>query len=154
MKTAIILFNLGGPDAPESIKKFRLNLFNAPAIIRAPFFIRFWLSRLIAASGLKTSQKNYAFIGGKSPLLEITQGQAKALQDRLTDIGARCFIAMRYWHPFAAETIAEVKAFAPDQILLLPLYPHFSTTTTGSSLTNWRWSADKGPAKATVPFCI
>lgn len=154
MKTAIILFNLGGPDAPESIKKFRLNLFNDPAIIRAPFFIRFWLSRLIAASGLKTSQKNYAFIGGKSPLLEITQGQAKALQDRLTDIGARCFIAMRYWHPFAAETIAEVKAFAPDQILLLPLYPHFSTTTTGSSLTNWREQAAKaGLVVPTTTIC-
>ncbi len=149
MKTAIVLFNLGGPDAPESIKKFRLNLFSDPAILRAPFFIRFWLSRLIAASNLKTSQSNYALIGGKSPLLEITQRQATALQNRLTGIGARCFIAMRYWHPFAAETIAELKAFAPDQILLLPLYPQFSTTTTGSSLNDFREQAAK--ANLVVP---
>jgi ferrochelatase len=154
MKTAIVLFNLGGPDAPESIKKFRLNLFSDPAIIRAPIFIRFWLSRLIAASGLETSQNSYALIGGKSPLLGITQGQAEALQDRLSDIGAKCFIAMRYWHPFAAETIAEVKAFAPDQILLLPLYPQFSTTTTGSSLTNWREAAAAaGLAVPTTTIC-
>jgi ferrochelatase len=143
MKTAIVLFNLGGPDAPESVRKFRLNLFNDPAIIRAPIFIRFWLSRLLAASGAKTAEKNYAFIGGRSPLLSITQTQAAALQERLTDIGAKCFIAMRYWHPFAHETIAEVAAFAPDQILLLPLYPQFSTTTTGSSLNNWREQAAK-----------
>jgi ferrochelatase len=154
MKTAIVLFNLGGPDAPESVRKFRLNLFSDPAILRAPFFIRFFLSRLIAASGLKASQKNYAFIGGKSPLLEITQRQAAALQNRLTGIGARCFIAMRYWHPFAAETIAELKAFAPDQILLLPLYPQFSTTTTGSSLTNWHEAAAKaGLIVPTTTIC-
>jgi ferrochelatase len=154
MKTAIVLFNLGGPDAPESIRKFRLNLFSDPAIIRAPIFIRFWLSRLLAASGAKTSEKNYAFIGGKSPLLAITQTQATALQNRLTDIGAKCFVAMRYWHPFAAETIAEVAAFAPDQILLLPLYPQFSTTTTGSSLNNWREQAAKaGLVAPTTTIC-
>jgi ferrochelatase len=141
MKTAIVLFNLGGPDAPASVKKFRQNLFNDPAIIPAPFFIRFWLSRLIAASGAKASEKNYAFLGGKSPLLATTKQQAAALENRLTDIGAKCFIAMRYWHPFAAETVAEVAEFAPDQILLLPLYPQFSTTTTGSSLNNWREQA-------------
>jgi ferrochelatase len=154
MKTAIVLFNLGGPDAPESVRKFRLNLFNDPAILRTPFFIRFWLSRLIAASGLKASEKSYGLIGGKSPLLEITQRQAIALQDRLTDIGAKCFIAMRYWHPFAAETIAELQAFAPDQILLLPLYPQFSTTTTGSSVTNWHEAAAKaGLAVPTTTLC-
>ncbi len=153
MKTAIILFNLGGPDAPESIDKFRVNLFNDPAIIGAPFFIRFWLSRLIAASSAKAAKKNYALIGSRSPLLDITRTQALALQNRLNAIdgalNAKCFIAMRYWHPFAAETIAELKAFAPDQILLLPLYPQFSTTTTGSSLNDWRDQAAK--AGLTVP---
>ena len=84
MKTAIVLFNLGGPDSPESIKKFRLNLFNDPAIIRAPIFIRFWLSRLIAASSAEDAEKNYALLGGKSPLLDITQSQAAALQSRLS----------------------------------------------------------------------
>ena len=158
MKTAIVLFNLGGPDSPESIKKFRLNLFNDPAIIRAPIFIRFWLSRLIAASSAEDAEKNYALLGGKSPLLDITQSQAAALQSRLSeiagDIGARCFVAMRYWHPFASETIAEVAAYAPDQILLLPLYPQFSTTTTGSSLTDWREQAAKaGLSVPTTTIC-
>jgi ferrochelatase len=158
MKTAIVLFNLGGPDSPESIKKFRLNLFNDPAIIRAPIFIRFWLSRLIAASSAEDAEKNYALLGGKSPLLDITQSQAAALQNRLSetagDIGARCFVAMRYWHPFASETIAEVAAYAPDQILLLPLYPQFSTTTTGSSLTDWReQAATAGLAVPTTTIC-
>jgi ferrochelatase len=158
MKTAIVLFNLGGPDAPESVQKFRLNLFNDPAIIRAPIFIRFWLSRLIAASSAKAAEKNYALIGGKSPLLAITQSQASALQNRLReiacDIGAKCFVAMRYWHPFAAETVAAVAAFAPDQILLLPLYPHFSTATTGSSLTDWHEQAAKaGLAVPSTTIC-
>jgi ferrochelatase len=143
MKTAIMLFNLGGPDGLESVEKFRINLFSDPAIIRAPVFIRFWLARLIAGRGAKAALKNYALMGGGSPLLELTRAQARALEGRLEDIGARCFIAMRYWHPFADETIAEVKAFAPDRILLLPLYPQFSTTTTGSSLKDFREQAAK-----------
>jgi ferrochelatase len=141
MKTAIVLFNLGGPDVPESVKKFRINLFSDPAIIRAPIFIRFWLSRLIAASSTEAAEKNYALLGGKSPLLALTQGQAGALEAELAGIGAKCFIAMRYWHPLAAEAIRAVAEFAPDHIVLLPLYPQFSTTTTGSSLSDWREQA-------------
>jgi ferrochelatase len=154
MKTAIVLFNLGGPDAPESVQKFRINLFSDPAIIRAPIFVRIWLSRLIAASSAKAARKNYAYLGGKSPLLALTQAQAQALEDQLGGFGAKCFIAMRYWHPFAAETIAEVQAYAPDHILLLPLYPQFSTTTTGSSLTDWREQAAKaGLVVPTTTLC-
>jgi ferrochelatase len=144
MKTAIVLFNLGGPDEPEAIKPFRVNLFSDPAIIRAPIFIRFWLARLIAASSSAAAVANYAVMGGRSPLLELTQKQADALEAALPDIGAKCFIAMRYWHPFAAEAVKAVKKFAPDRILLLPLYPQFSTTTTGSSLTDWHEQAAKG----------
>jgi len=144
MKTAIVLFNLGGPDEPEAIKPFRVNLFSDPAIIRAPIFIRFWLARLIAASSAANAVANYQLMGGRSPLLELTQAQADALEAALPDLGAKCFIAMRYWHPFAAETVKQVKAFAPDRILLLPLYPQFSTTTTGSSLTDWHEQAARG----------
>ncbi|WP_298222967.1 ferrochelatase [Acidocella sp.] len=137
MRTAIVLFNLGGPDRPEAIKPFRVNLFLDKAIIRAPWFIRVWLSRLIARSSSKAAYENYQLMGGKSPLLELTQAQASALEANLGP-DYRCFIAMRYWHPFARETIRELKAWAPERVLLLPLYPQFSTTTTGSSLTNWR----------------
>lgn len=142
MKIAVILFNLGGPDRPEVIKKFRINLFSDKAIIRAPWFIRIWLSRLIAASSAKTAVKNYKLMGGRSPLLDLTKKQAKALEAAL---GAdyRCFIAMRYWHPFAQETVKDVKNWAPDRVVLLPLYPQFSTTTTGSSLTDWRAASAK-----------
>jgi ferrochelatase len=152
-KTAIVLFNLGGPDKPEAVKKFRVNLFSDKAIIRAPIFIRFWLARLIAASSAKAAAENYALMGGKSPLLDHTQKQAEALEAALGD-GHKCFIAMRYWHPFAAEAVSAVKAYDPDRILLLPLYPQFSTTTTGSSLSNWREAAaTAGLAKPTTTMC-
>jgi len=152
MKTAIVLFNLGGPDSPDAIAPFRINLFSDRAIIRAPIFIRFWLARLIAASSAKTAAKNYAHLGGKSPLLAHTTAQAQALEAALPD--HKCFIAMRYWHPFAAEAAAAVKAYNPDRIILLPLYPQFSTTTTGSSLENWfEAAAQAGLAKPTTTIC-
>ncbi len=151
-RVAIVLFNLGGPDGVESIKPFRVNLFSDPAIIRAPIFIRFWLARLIAASAQKKAEAGYALMGGKSPLLELTQGQANALEAAVP--GAKCFVAMRYWHPFAAEAAAAVKKFAPDRILLLPLYPQFSTTTTGSSLRDWHEQAAKiGLVAPTTTLC-
>lgn len=142
MKTAIILFNLGGPDRPEAIKKFRVNLFSDKAIIRAPWFIRVWLSRLIAASSARAAVKNYQLMGGKSPLLALTQKQATSLETLLGN-EYRCFIAMRYWHPFARETVQQVKEWAPERVILLPLYPQFSTTTTGSSLADWRAASAK-----------
>jgi ferrochelatase len=153
MKTAIVLFNLGGPDRPEAVKPFRINLFSDKAIIRAPIFIRFWLSRLIAASSAKAAAANYELMGGKSPLLELTYRQAKALEAELGN-EVKTFIAMRYWHPFAKEAAAQVKAWNPDRILLLPLYPQFSTTTTGSSLTDWHEAAAAaGLVKPTTTLC-
>jgi len=153
MKTAIVLFNLGGPDGPESVKPFRVNLFSDKAIIRAPIFIRFWLARLIAASSAKAAAENYARMGGKSPLLELTTQQAMALQDKLGG-EAKCFIAMRYWHPFASEAARAIKAYDPDRIVLLPLYPQFSTTTTGSSLSDWHEAAAAaGLVKPTTTIC-
>jgi ferrochelatase len=154
MKLAIILFNLGGPDGPEAIKPFRVNLFSDPAIIRAPGFVRFFLARFIASLKVKEAIANYQLLGGKSPLLDITTRQARALEAALPEIDARAFVTMRYWHPFASEVAAEVKTFDPDEILLLPLYPQFSTTTTGSSVSDWHEAASKaGLMKKTQILC-
>jgi ferrochelatase len=144
-KVAIVLFNLGGPDRPEAIRPFLMNLFRDPAILRVPFFIRPLLARLIASRRVQPATENYAILGGKSPLLELTQMQARSLEAALSRSDGRlwwrCFIAMRYWHPFSAEAVQELKQFAPDRVVLLPLYPQFSTTTTGSSLAEWRVAA-------------
>jgi ferrochelatase len=140
-KVAVVLFNLGGPDRPEAIKPFLLNLFNDPAILRVPFFIRPFLARRIAAARLQPARASYAVLGGRSPLLELTRQQATALEAELGEVEAKCFIAMRYWHPFSAETAAAVRDWRPDEVVLLPLYPQYSSATTGSSLTTWREAA-------------
>ena len=142
-KIAVVLFNLGGPDKPESIRPFLLNFFSDPNIIRAPKPIRWCVARLIAYRRSKREAgDSYGILGGKSPLLENTQIQAQALQITLENSASghdyKTFIAMRYWHPMANETVEAVKAFAPDEIVLLPLYPQYSTTTTRSSLQDWQ----------------
>jgi protoporphyrin/coproporphyrin ferrochelatase len=153
-KTAIVLFNLGGPDRPEAIKPFLRNLFLDPAILRVPFFVRPFLARVIARARVAPATANYALIGGRSPLLELTRQQAAALEAALPDIDARCFIAMRYWHPFSRQAVRAVKAWGPDQVVLLPLYPQYSTTTTGSSLAAWRQAAAQaGLAVNTTTVC-
>ncbi len=153
MKTAIVLFNLGGPDGPEAVKPFRVNLFMDKAIIRAPIFVRFWLSRLIAGRTAKAAVANYALMGGRSPLLELTGQQAAALEAAVGG-ETKVFIAMRYWHPFAAEAARAVKAWDPDRVLLLPLYPQHSTTTTGSSVADWHEQAAKaGLVKPMTTLC-
>ena len=153
-RVAVVLFNLGGPDRPESIAPFLLNLFSDPAILRVPGFVRPLLARIVARARLKPATANYALLGGRSPLLELTERQAAALQAALPEWDARCFIAMRYWHPFSAETARAVKAWQPDRVLLVPLYPQFSTTTTGSSLTDWRDAAGRvGLAAETTTLC-
>jgi ferrochelatase len=152
----VVLFNLGGPDCPEAIKPFLLNLFRDPAILRVPPFVRPILARIIARARVKPATENYAILGGKSPLLELTQDQAAALDTALagTGIEARCFIAMRYWHPFSDEAARAVRAWNPDEVLLLPLYPQFSTTTTGSSLIAWREAAvQAGLARKVTTLC-
>jgi ferrochelatase len=153
-RTAIVLFNLGGPDRPEAIKPFLLNLFLDPAILRVPFFVRPFLARIIARARVAPATANYALLGGKSPLLGLTQEQAAALQAALPELDARCFIAMRYWHPFSLQAARAVKAWAPDEVVLLPLYPQYSTTTTGSSLIAWRQAAARaGLAAQTTTLC-
>ena len=140
-RIAVVLFNLGGPDGQGDVKPFLFNLFNDPAIIGLPGFVRTPLARLIAGRREATAQANYALMGGGSPLLAETRAQARALEailaERLPGDEVRAFIAMRYWSPLTEETAVEVAAFGPDEIVLLPLYPQFSTTTTESSLKRW-----------------
>jgi len=139
MKTAVVLFNLGGPDRPESVKNFLFNLFNDPLIIRLPRLLRAPLAWFISTRRNKEAQAIYGEIGGKSPILEITNSQADALSKSLKAIGMdnRVFVSMRYWHPMTDEVVKKVKAYNPNQIFLLPLYPQYSTTTTKSSLNTW-----------------
>jgi len=151
-KLAIVLFNLGGPDSPEAVKPFLRNLFRDPAIIGAPTPIREGLAWLISTLRAKSARANYAKMGGGSPLLPETRAQIAALEplmaERFPDNEIRIWPAMRYWHPFTEDVAHEVAAWRPDRTVLLPLYPHFSTTTTGSSLGAWRRAG--GPETHTV----
>jgi len=141
-KVAIILLNLGGPDSPKAIRPFLFNLFNDKAIIDMPQPFRWFLAKYISFKREPIAKEIYGHLGGRSPLLEQTQAQGTALETALAnDCDAKCFIAMRYWHPRADEIIEDVKAFGPDRIVLLPLYPQFSTTTAGSSLADWDTAA-------------
>lgn len=141
-KVAVVLFNLGGPDRQEAVEPFLYNLFNDPAIIGLPWPLRPLLARLISRRRGPVARGIYAEIGGGSPLLELTRQQAAALERELTADGeVRVFVSMRYWKPLSDETVRDVKAFGPDEIVLLPLYPQYSTTTTASSLKDWKRAA-------------
>ncbi len=143
-RIAIVLFNLGGPDSQDAVQPFLQNLFADPAILRVPAPVRFVLARLISRLRAPAVKSNYALMdqpGGGSPLLPETEAQARALEALLTDRRPgeqfRVFIAMRYWRPMTRDTAREVKAWQPDETILLPLYPQYSSTTTGSSLEEW-----------------
>lgn len=143
MKIAVVLFNLGGPDSLEAVEPFLRNLFADPAILSLPGILRRPLARWIAARRAPIAREIYAKIGGRSPILEETEAQARALEAALQAGGhqACAFVAMRAWKPFAAEAVQAVKAWAPERIVLAPLYPQFSTTTTRSSLADWNSAA-------------
>ena len=141
-RIGVVLFQLGGPDTLEAIEPFLFNLFCDPDIIDFPFarIGRKPLAKLISSTRARKVQHHYAAIGGGSPLRRFTEQQALSLQRKLTECGleARCFVAMRYWHPFTEEAIAQLRAAECDEVVLLPLYPQYSSTTTGSSLNEWR----------------
>jgi protoporphyrin/coproporphyrin ferrochelatase len=151
VKVAVVLFNLGGPDSPAAVEPFLRNLFSDAAVIPLPKLLRLPLARMIARRRAPIAQDIYRQIGGRSPILEETEAQAQALESALSTrrIEAKCFVAMRAWKPFAAETAGAVRAWQPDKIVLLPLYPQFSTTTAGSSLENWKEAARE--AQITTP---
>ncbi len=143
-KTAVVLFNLGGPDSLASVQPFLFNLFNDPAIIGLPKIFRRLLATFISRRRAPTAKLIYEEIGGKSPIVENTEAQARALEATLSGHGqVKVFSAMRYWHPFAEDVAKQVQKFRPDHVILLPLYPQFSTTTTGSSFADWKRAAAK-----------
>ncbi len=144
-KTAIVLLNLGGPDSLEAVRPFLFNLFNDPAIIGAPKLIRLAIAHLISRRRAPIAAKIYEEMGGKSPIMEQTEAQANALSNSLSDDGnTKTFICMRYWHPMSDAVVTQVKEYAPDHVILLPLYPQFSTTTSRSSLEDWKRAAETG----------
>jgi ferrochelatase len=155
-KLAVVLFNLGGPDGPRAVRPFLFNLFRDPAIIGLPAIARYPIAALIATTREKMAKANYAIMGGGSPLLPETEKQARALEAELAmtvpGVEAKCFIAMRYWNPLTGETARQVKVFAPDEIVLLPLYPQYSETTTGSSLKAWA-KTYSGSGRQTTVCC-
>jgi ferrochelatase len=149
VKTAVVLFNLGGPDSPEAVQPFLSNLFSDPAIMTVPQPLRSFLAWVIAKRRAPVARGIYAQIGGRSPILDNTQAQATALEQELGD-EHRCFIAMRYWHPRAAAVAEEVAAWEPEHVVMLPLYPQYSTTTTASSFGEWERCARRSGIGATI----
>ncbi len=154
-RIAVILLNLGAPDGPAAARPFLFNLFNDPAMIGLPAILRWPLAHFIAGRRAREASKIYETLGGGSPLLANTEMQADALQRTLDGEAAfRVFIAMRYWHPLSAGVARKVAAWRPHRVVVLPLYPHFSTTTTGSSFLAWRRAARAaGVAAPTASIC-
>ncbi len=141
-RVGVVLFQLGGPDTLEAIEPFLYNLFCDPDIIDFPFarIGRKPLAKLISTTRARKVQHHYSVIGGGSPIRRFTEQQARALEAQLRAqaVDAHCFVAMRYWHPFTEEAIARLEHAGCNQVVLLPLYPQYSSTTTGSSLNEWR----------------
>ena len=142
MKKAIILFNLGGPDKLENVEPFLFNLFNDPAILNLPTFLRYPLAKLISNRRAPVAKKIYAELGGSSPILKLTKEQSDALEIKLNQTQEedeyRCFITMRCWNPRAKDVIKDVQLYGPDEIVLMPLYPQYSAATSGSSIKEWK----------------
>jgi ferrochelatase len=155
-RVAVVLFNLGGPDRLAAVRPFLFNLFADPAIIAAPAVLRYPLALMISLLRQASARANYARMGGASPLLPETEAQAGALQAMLSTQAPSCtvktFIAMRYWRPFTQEAARAVAEFEPDEVVLLPLYPQYSTTTTASSLKAWT-TAYRGPGRVRAICC-
>ncbi len=136
--TAVVLFNLGGPDSVEAVQPFLENLFNDPDIFKLRF--QKSLARFISKNRAPKVQKEYALIGGKSPIAMWTEKQRALLEISLHKSGVECsvFVAMRYWHPLTEATAKMVEKSNYQRVILLPLYPHYSVSTTGSSYNEWK----------------
>ena len=158
-KTAVVLFNLGGPDRLDAVRPFLFNLFSDPAIINMPNPFRWLLAQFISRRREPIAKGIYTELGGGSPILGETKAQARALTDVLNasnkaDCNYRVFVCMRYWHPMSIEVAAEVQYWKPDRVVLLPLYPHFSTATTASSIHDWNKRANQiGIEAETTTVC-
>lgn len=152
-RTAVVLFNLGGPDSLQAVRPFLFNLFHDPAIIGVPQPIRWLLAQMISRRRAPVAQEIYRHLGGRSPLLPLTEQQAAALETALGP-DHKVFVCMRYWHPLADAVARQVRDWGAERVVLLPLYPQFSTTTSGSSLADWRRAAKAaGLALPTQAVC-
>lgn len=138
-RIGVLLFNLGGPETLAEVRPFLFNLFADPDIIRLPWrALQKPLAWLIATQRQKKSRSYYEQIGGGSPLRRITEEQARALEGALASrgINARAYVGMRYWNPLIEEALDQIRRDQVDHLVVLPLYPQFSVSTTGSSLNH------------------
>jgi ferrochelatase len=140
-KRAVVIFNLGGPDSQAAVQPFLFNLFYDRAIINVPNPMRWMIAKLISSRRVKEASAIYEELGGGSPIVPQTQAQADALANTLNardpDAAHKVFIAMRYWHPFVEEAAEAVQAWGAEEVVLLPLYPQFSITTTQTGFKEW-----------------
>ncbi|MDQ7017731.1 MAG: ferrochelatase [Robiginitomaculum sp.] len=140
-KIAVVLFNMGGPDSLQAVRPFLRNLFADRAIINMPNPFRYLLAEMISRGREKEAQKNYAHMGGKSPIVDESEKQASAVEAYLGEhfpkAKIKCFVAMRYWAPRIDFVQDQIKNWGADKTVLMPLYPQFSTTTTGTFFTAW-----------------
>lgn len=150
-KVGILFLNMGGPDRLESVKPFLYNLFSDPEIIKLPLsqILQPLLAWIIVTARGKEACHNYSLMGGSSPQLPLTRNQATALQEQ---INVPVYIAMRYWHPFTQETLAEIERDGITDLVVLTLYPHFSYTTTGSSFNELKRQLNKMASPPKITF--
>lgn len=144
MKKAVVLLNLGGPASMSEVEPFLFSLFYDPAILSLPNPFRYVLAKVISKKRKKEAVAIYSLLGGGSPLLKNTQDQAHALERALGD-GHRVFVSMRHAPPHSREAVERVREYGPEEVILLPLYPQYSTTTTASAIKDWcRFGRDLG----------
>jgi protoporphyrin/coproporphyrin ferrochelatase len=138
-RLAVVLLQLGGPDSLDAVEPFLYNLFCDPDIIDLPlaFLFRRPLARFISSRRGPKVQDIYRRIGKRSPILRLTRRQASALEAELRPLEAKVYVAMRYWHPLTDAVMEQIRNDGCERIVLLPLYPHYSRSTTGSSVNEW-----------------
>jgi protoporphyrin/coproporphyrin ferrochelatase len=151
-KTAVLLLQMGGPDSLDAVEPFLFNLFSDRDIIRiGPAFLQPLVAKFIAKRRAPKVEGYYGEIGGKSPLRELTEAQARALEEELGE-GYRCFVAMRYWKPTTMEALAAIRREGISRILAVSLYPHYSRATTGSSVNELRRVLSQAGGKFDVDY--
>ncbi|QDZ39738.1 ferrochelatase [Euhalothece natronophila Z-M001] len=156
-RVGVLLLNLGGPDELEDVRPFLYNLFSDPEIIRLPIpWLQKPLAWFISTARSRKSQENYKEIGGGSPLRRITEQQAEALKTKLEAEGhqAQVYVGMRYWHPFTEEAVVRIKRDKPQKLVILPLYPQFSISTSGSSFRVLERIWHEDPVLQKIPYTV
>lgn len=152
-RVGVVLMNLGGPESLDDVEPFLYNLLMDPALLDFPVggLLRHWLCKAMASLRCGPVQDDYELIGGGSPLPRLTQEQGDSLETHLNDhfgdptgVDFRTYVAMRYWHPFSEEAAEQMRSDDVDRVVLLPLYPQYSTCTTGSALAYWEALEETG----------